>query len=158
MGAWIETLVVFLANNMVMVAPHVGAWIETSTVLYEEPGLESLPTWERGLKPQNGSIGLCYNVAPHVGAWIETLSQSKQLDADAVAPHVGAWIETHSAYPYPASPTVAPHVGAWIETFLQEKKEGRRKVAPHVGAWIETKTSISYEQNYGGRSPRGSVD
>ena len=56
-----------------IVAPHVGAWIETcvfckSTVLFI--------------------------VAPHVGAWIET-SYSDLFDLiKDVAPHVGAWIET----------------------------------------------------------------
>ena len=33
------------------VAPYVGAWIETAMTDVIILGLESLPTWERGLKP-----------------------------------------------------------------------------------------------------------
>ena len=55
------------------VAPHVGAWIETSkTVLRLTKTV----------------------VAPHVGAWIETLDLDNIRKAATVAPHVGAWIET----------------------------------------------------------------
>ncbi len=55
------------------VAPHVGAWIETSST-----------------EPENEDI----NVAPHVGAWIETFVNKDILGPKFVAPHVGAWIET----------------------------------------------------------------
>ena len=55
------------------VAPHVGAWIETSVV--------------------DGDV-LSFIVAPHVGAWIETQDAPDLATVNAVAPHVGAWIET----------------------------------------------------------------
>ena len=61
-------------NKADQVAPLVGAWIETtSTQLWVMESPESLPSWERGLKP----AGLWNNlrrrkVAPLVGAWIET--------------------------------------------------------------------------------------
>ena len=58
---------------MALVAPHVGAWIET--IFY--PLLLSF-----------------FVVAPHVGAWIETSAGQCQQPTDYVAPHVGAWIET----------------------------------------------------------------
>ena len=58
-----------------MVAPHVGAWIETA-----------------GITPvRSATIG----VAPHVGAWIETTGLRSWLSIIGVAPHVGAWIETN---------------------------------------------------------------
>ena len=56
-----------------LVAPHVGAWIETATCAIITGGTL---------------------VAPHVGAWIETGYQHVQLQMESVAPHVGAWIET----------------------------------------------------------------
>ena len=56
-----------------MVAPRVGAWIETS----------SLP-----------NSRLAYAVAPRVGAWIETLRLTHCYCCFRVAPRVGAWIET----------------------------------------------------------------
>src|SRR5690606_32597684 len=55
------------------VAPHAGAWIETSTAC---------------------SIGIKTRVAPHAGAWIETPELSETVQEDSVAPHAGAWIET----------------------------------------------------------------
>ena len=59
-----------------VVAPHVGAWIETCV---------------RELKGKSG-----FEVAPHVGAWIETKIRCITLSLPLVAPHVGAWIETES--------------------------------------------------------------
>ena len=57
------------------VAPHAGAWIET--------------TYDSGLGPG------VYRVAPHAGAWIETYKHFIFLSFDqGVAPHAGAWIET----------------------------------------------------------------
>ena len=56
-----------------MVAPFVGAWIETyspSAFLYD---MSSLPSWERGLKhAMNVPEVIEKPVAPFVGAWIET--------------------------------------------------------------------------------------
>ena len=56
-----------------MVAPPVGAWIETA-------------------RKSHAKIG--YQVAPPVGAWIETFTAARKLPAAFVAPPVGAWIET----------------------------------------------------------------
>ena len=55
------------------VAPHVGAWIETTVEVVSAERID---------------------VAPHVGAWIETSSYQYHLISESVAPHVGAWIET----------------------------------------------------------------
>ena len=57
----------------ILVAPRVGAWIETN--------------------PQERA----YNrgaVAPRVGAWIETVLSMSAWQYKPVAPRVGAWIET----------------------------------------------------------------
>ena len=56
-----------------MVAPLVGAWIETQDI-----GLASA-------RP---------DVAPLVGAWIETCYMQGYCKEQVVAPLVGAWIET----------------------------------------------------------------
>ena len=55
------------------VAPHAGAWIETSG-------------------QADGTCGS--EVAPHAGAWIETRFVQKSIEEFKVAPHAGAWIET----------------------------------------------------------------
>ena len=56
-----------------MVAPYVGAWIETFITR---------------------TVHLNGIVAPYVGAWIETIMGNAQSPAREVAPYVGAWIET----------------------------------------------------------------
>ena len=56
-----------------MVAPYVGAWIETR------------------VRPTDGCRS---SVAPYVGAWIETSDERFYMTVIAVAPYVGAWIET----------------------------------------------------------------
>ena len=55
-GAWIETIIFNLTFHVSVVAPYVGAWIET----YHQTCLATL-----------------FVVAPYVGAWIETLSDSR---------------------------------------------------------------------------------
>ena len=55
------------------VAPHAGAWIETSPRVTEY---------------------LYREVAPHAGAWIETRARKPFRLLLSVAPHAGAWIET----------------------------------------------------------------
>ena len=56
-----------------VVAPHMGAWIETAARNARTDRLE---------------------VAPHMGAWIETYKVFQVLSQMIVAPHMGAWIET----------------------------------------------------------------
>ena len=54
------------------VAPHVGAWIEIKRQIYADKGLQSHPTWVRGLKFHTLQLIVAVrSVAPHVGAWIE---------------------------------------------------------------------------------------
>ena len=56
-----------------VVAPYVGAWIETGVCrLHLHPA----------------------DVAPYVGAWIETRLIITSVVEVLVAPYVGAWIET----------------------------------------------------------------
>ena len=58
---------------VIAVAPHTGAWIETSF---------------------DTSKTIANLVAPHTGAWIETLYDRFPAAWYSVAPHTGAWIET----------------------------------------------------------------
>ena len=78
MGAWIETLKVDpRILNPIVVAPYVGAWIETAV--------------QEQMKHNQ-------QVAPYVGAWIETEYLAYGKSQTRVAPYVGAWIETCSWY------------------------------------------------------------
>ena len=57
-------------------------------------GVESHPTWVRGLKYEVVAARHPVQVvAPHVGAWIEMPKTSCLTLPAMVAPHVGAWIE-----------------------------------------------------------------
>ena len=49
-GAWIETRVAFNPLYLSLVAPYVGAWIETSYCIDLTVMSRSHPTWVRGLK------------------------------------------------------------------------------------------------------------
>ena len=73
-----------------MVAPRVGAWIETDGVT-------------KGIKG--------YWVAPRVGAWIETRAKLTDGCRSNVAPRVGAWIETSLIYALIAYDTSHP---VWV--------------------------------------------
>ncbi len=70
-------LLLWLVLLMLLVAPRVGAWIET---------------------PASVSSPFIIRVAPRVGAWIETKENNSPVEGSTVAPRVGAWIETLSPF------------------------------------------------------------
>ena len=73
MGAWIETSMRSIGPNPRLVAPYVGAWIETERKKGSERSKWSHPTWVRGLKLKAIDFQpVDIYVAPYVGAWIET--------------------------------------------------------------------------------------
>ena len=118
MGAWIETNISPLYCSSGVVAPRVGAWIETP----DEPEVtmrvrESHPVWVRGLK-------------------LILLSRSRS--GRSVAPRVGAWIETNESRGVERSSTSHP---VWVRGLKPKATliyDGHICVAPRVGAWIET--------------------
>ena len=80
------------------VAPYVGAWIETLTIVVTCSKKLSHPTWVRGLKHTYQDIAnFAAKVAPYVGAWIETIIIRSIKFVKLVAPYVGAWIETSTS-------------------------------------------------------------
>ena len=101
---------------MIVVAPYVGAWIETDKRVEEKRSSQSHPMWVRGLKHAEPSQ-FDIEVASHP-MWVRGLKHS------ACCPRKGY--------------TVAPYVGAWIETLILIKRQEKFRVAPYVGAWIET--------------------
>ena len=89
-------IALYICFMQCIVAPRVGAWIETGQRDKSKGNMErSHPVWVRGLKP----------------SYITTIQKGK-----TVAPRVGAWIETRTKPYIRAQYTVAPRVGAWIET------------------------------------------
>ena len=72
MGAWIEIIANTQSTISMVVAPHVGAWIEIYQLGEMFINFKSHPTWVRGLKFQAAHAQeRLLGVAPHVGAWIE---------------------------------------------------------------------------------------
>ena len=64
-----------------LVAPHVGAWIETRMKRLHLRLTWSHPMWVRGLKLHLPfHLRVCHLVAPHVGAWIETIVKPQNND------------------------------------------------------------------------------
>ena len=148
-------------NLASIVAPRVGAWIETLATCCASKAKVSHPVWVRGLKLlMLFHTTLINNVAPRVGAWIETLNSLQYITrlpshpvwvrglkrrfpsyfshGQIVAPRVGAWIETLTVKLKALIRKVAPRVGAWIETIDALSHHADKQVAPRVGAWIET--------------------
>ena len=78
--AWARGLKHEVADRVTLdslVAPRVGAWIETHVITHECNGAESRPAWARGLKQNDVRLPHEHRqVAPRVGAWIETVALS----------------------------------------------------------------------------------
>ena len=78
-----------------MVAPRVGAWIETNIYRKKRGIIPSHPVWVRGLKLSIDVIQNSVDMSHPV--WVRGLKQSmikKMESKEYVAPRVGAWIET----------------------------------------------------------------
>ena len=73
--------------SITLVAPYVGAWIETEITSYVADRHMSHPTWVRGLKQHRyGRRHRQQQVAPYVGAWIETYMNSVSTDGTGSHP------------------------------------------------------------------------
>ena len=143
------------------VAPHAGAWIETSFgVKAMHANCLSHPTRVRGLKLYHtGGMTTDNDVAPHAGAWIETRWRTPSAPLRTAShptrvrglklPNRRWKISPNKSHPTrvrglkPSSAVVA--VSAC-------------EVAPHAGAWIETLSSYYTTITSKCRTPRGCVD
>ena len=90
MGAWIETGSVQEDLSGPLVAPRVGAWIETSQERIRAAKSGSPPAWGRGLKQiEPDQVIQPQQVAPRVGAWIETIMQREAVSITPSRPPRG---------------------------------------------------------------------
>ena len=133
-GAWIETSKIAITVCRLVVAPHTGAWIETLIIKDAKTDFSSHPTRVRGLKQHCVWWSVVCRVAPHTGAWIET-------SASTVSSITGL-----------SHPTRV----RGLKRKLLRGSIGK-PVAPHTGAWIETKQANYYGVK-NGRTPHGCVD
>ena len=84
-----------ISQELLDVAPHVGAWIETFTLATGQERGPSRPTWARGLKRSSDERG--WRSHQSRPTWARGLKQTlagRWNEMYGVAPHVGAWIET----------------------------------------------------------------
>ena len=117
-GAWIETPITTSSIVYVTVAPHVGAWIETkerrlSLLAYGK----SHPMWVRGLKPAS-RLSEDYQRPSHP-MWVRGLKlcvSSILLRRLWSHPMWVRGLKLFNVVDYGTKSRVAPHVGAWIET------------------------------------------
>ena len=163
------------------VAPHAGAWIETSARRRSRSAALSPPTRGRGLKPRaHCASALFVRVAPHAGAWIETSAGGIVPQPTHVAPHAGAWIETVERFCDAADQQSPPTRGRGLKLpdGIKRSRDGSSPptrgrglkpagdptdglaggVAPHAGAWIETPYARPHCGEVSRRPPRGGVD
>ena len=100
--------------------------------------LQSLPSWECGLKSYSTStIGQSGCVAPFVGVWIEMIVQTP---AASCLPSLPSWecgLKYQTGNRRYFDSIVAPFVGVWIEIVWNHCSPHKLSVAPFVGVWIE---------------------
>ena len=136
-GAWIETMYASDKINVPSVAPCVGAWIETSPVLFE------IRSW---------------NVAPCVGAWIET-PYCKHAAAEVWCRTLRGCVDWNIYKHYVNADDCGRTLRGCVDWNTQcQHIIVRIEVAPCVGAWIETLSNTRFPRRILSRTLRGCVD
>ena len=146
---------------METVAPHAGAWIETSIILIGQTELGvSHPTRVRGLKQRHRDFVFDVDTShPTRVRGLKQLTRGTLERLRDVAPHAGAWIETTNSDQLPSiSMTSHPTRVRGLKPKRVRSHESPFPVAPHAGAWIETQRSSGSRQAGLCRTPRGCVD
>ena len=143
-GAWIETLSLWGYKISLIGRPRVGAWIETSPSRAGSVAATPSPlAWGRGSKLLGAATMRELGWSPLAwGRGSKPFSYDYDPIPAEVAPRVGAWIETMAGITTSLQRRVAPRVGAWIETMNGRSVWSAKAVAPRVGAWIETSSPM----------------
>ena len=141
------------------VAPYVGAWIETSSLLISIHSARSHPTWVRGLKPSSyPRFAITYLSHP---TWVRGLKPKVWYNRGFGMKSHPTWVRglKHSsgAAMYCKLPSHPTWVRGLKRTFLG-RYDQNKTVAPYVGAWIETSPDAEAFIVAGGRTLRGCVD
>ena len=91
-------LLLFAFVQHFFVAPHAGAWIETTPDVGGRHFKESHPMRVRGLKPLRVVYLVRLELSHPMRVRGLKLQPKQKLDIIGVAPHAGAWIETLQVY------------------------------------------------------------
>ena len=163
-----------------IVAPYMGAWIETKWFCGRFCNCTSHPTWVRGLKHNvveatryalvshptwvRGlkllvvfTLNTLACVAPYMGAWIETLCFEQSRIACKSHPTWVRGLKRHEIYFFIYHFEVAPYMGAWIETVLE--RSGTLNITSHP-TWVRglKLTFYQFTKYLLGRTLHGCVD
>ena len=103
-----------------VVAPRVGAWIETNRDLFAYHHVLSHPVWVRGLK-QNVSYLVRHRHRSHP-VWVRGLKHVTEPKLEVGKASHPVWVRG-------------------LKLILRISSRSGRGVAPRVGAWIETPSS-----------------
>ena len=120
MGAWIETRLKLVSCCLSLVAPHMGAWIETSPVAQSAQYRASHPIWVRGLK-RYGRLNYASTAKSHP-IWVRGLKLRQRVNNLKFVKSHPIWVrglKLNDKIPPYIARDVAPHMGAWIETFCR---------------------------------------
>ncbi len=138
-GAWIETSTFYKRLPAEHVAPHAGAWIETG--VFPRSGLQrgSRPMRARGLKPvKSHSKSTALSSRPMRARGLKPMEGDFYGISAPSRPMRARGLKQLLLKVRPKCKQVAPHAGAWIETTNTCSTKPTTTVAPHAGAWIET--------------------
>ena len=181
MGVWIETSYSPDSEEVTVVTPCMGVWIETALPQIWRWLLLSHPVWVCGLKLFSAAwMNTGSPVTPCMGVWIETSLLKVRAEGGFVTPCMGVWIETilitracrltmshpvwvcglkrFTAARYSAASRVTPCMGVWIETETYYPGSRRHGVTPCMGVWIETNSEGKKRERIASHTLYGCVD
>ena len=170
MGAWIETVHSPLGIAHGIVAPHVGAWIETQisarsglvgggsrptwarglkhpNTSHAQNPPESRPTWARGLKQvPEGHRNLLRASRPTWARGLKLLQKERQYSQTSSRPTWARGLKPPGSRSRFEPTIVAPHVGAWIENPAASTQTRLGLVPPGLGnlSYFSHRQSISW--------------
>ena len=170
-----------VARHAPEVAPHAGAWIETSMLTLACCRQKSRPMRARGLKPnreryshvrslsrpmrarglkrdRHGPLRGTQTSRPMRARGLKLPCRTTDPLPGRVAPHAGAWIETPMPLPQLPSPQSRPMRARGLKPVTSDRWSRTVHVAPHAGAWIETRSIGCTLARLASRAPCGRVD
>ena len=102
-----------------------GAWIETLVSVLDIKFVQSLPSWERGLKLPNDTVDMNCNFGRSLRGSVDgNISRSEQTTSISLSlPSWERGLKQDLKRSQELLPIVAPFVGAWIETDRQHGAE-----------------------------------
>ena len=134
---WVRGLKQFATSERILrhlVAPYVGAWIETLHSTNKTSRSRSHPTWVRGLKL--GSVREVTRRRKSHPTWVRGLKlivHSDLVKPACVAPYVGAWIET--GYFVPFCRLLLSHP-TWVRGLKRIRHENRNNCRESHPTWV----------------------